>query len=142
MTTEEIKQGNELIAKFMGYQIDDTKQFFPYTHFYKMTTDKYTYDQLDINSVRSYTEGFVFGYEYSIEKRYDNSWDWIMPVVEKIESLNDFNNSVVIGKYWVVITVPVNKSPNKYFENKRYNDKLYNTWKACIEFIKWYNENE
>ncbi len=78
---------NNRIAQYMGYQIDDSLQFFNGIHYYKLTGD-WKYSELNIESVRSFTEGPVWSYSpRSHERRYDNSWDELMPVVQKIRSL-------------------------------------------------------
>lgn len=60
---------------------------------------------------------------------YHNNWNWLMPVVEKIDSLNieefnidEFDNQIEILLKLDIFT-PI--------------DKVY---KAIVEFIKWYNE--
>jgi len=69
MTTEEITQGNKLIAEFMGWKerTDPTERFFGdwYEGFNRMT------------------EG--------IKKPllFHGSWDWLMPVVAKLEQMPD-----------------------------------------------------
>lgn len=61
--------------------------------------------------------------------RYDSSWDWLMPVVEKInESCKDtgYPDGLEICD-WHVIAV-ANNIKLVYF--------------SVVEFIKWYNENK
>lgn len=64
---------------------------------------------------------------YSIDElKYDSSWDWIMPVVEKIDKvcgidLHEWDNSV-----------------NEALITKNINI----VYREVIAFIKWYNETE
>ena len=74
---------------------------------------------------------------------YDKSWDWLMPVVEKIESIifnedNSFNVTIGSGNYCVIQDShgEVYDSVEDYKESK-----LLTTYSAVVDFIKWYNEN-
>lgn len=60
--------------------------------------------------------------------KFHSDWNWLMQVVEKIESLEDNNH-----------LMDCFKQSNKVCGLPIYTkiDKVYN---ACIEFIKWYNE--
>jgi len=76
---------------------------------------------------------------------YDTSWDWLMPVVEKIEllSIDEFYYSfqVYIGKFRSSV-MPKDKRNNPVFENETYSElgsKLERTYQVVVEFIEWYN---
>ena len=65
---------------------------------------------------------------------YHTSWDWLMPVVEKIESLGYvFTIQGGKAKYGEMI------SRTRCFIVE---DKLSSTYKAVVEFINEYNKNE
>lgn len=80
------------------------------------------------------------------ELLYHKSWDWLMPVVEKIEDLDP--NSRVTHTYSVDITGNgTTISPNIWGGDDRWmirhnsrNRRLRNTYDAIIEFINWYNK--
>jgi len=84
---------------------------------------------------------------WGYEMKYNKSWDWLMPVVEKIESLDPNEN--VTHTYTVEITgngttiSPSVWSGNRWMirVNSRDN-RLSNTYKAVVEFIKWYNSHQ
>lgn len=57
-----------------------------------------------------------------VELKYHKSWDWLMPVVEKIEQVHEGVPQELI-KLSLFSTI----------------DEVYN---AIIEFIKWYNKNK
>lgn len=72
---------------------------------------------------------------------FHNDWNWIMQVVEKIESLN------------FVVQIHLNSCFIKEFEHFINNkaiwrgkshaeNKIEAVYSACIEFIKWYNINK
>lgn len=72
--------------------------------------------------------------------KYHSSWDWLMPVVEKIEALG----------YEVVITSGMchifnTKDLNNEFCNKSNNNKTSKielVITTILEFIQWYNQNK
>ena len=89
-----------------------------------------------------------------VNLKYHTSWDWLMPVVEKIESLG--------VKFWVkgnTCRVYINRELAELDSNVEWNGistefegfffiyfeektKKEATYKAVVEFIKWYNENK
>jgi len=77
--------------------------------------------------------------------KYHSSWDWLIPVVEKIESIG--RTAVVIGFDTCEIKdenyADLSKNLPDRFDsfNEEGKTKLEATYKAVIEFIKWYNEN-
>jgi hypothetical protein len=85
------------------------------------------------------------------------SWDWLMPVIEKIESLGmviKTLSTLIINNKWtkhnkynIIIhdeTVEGLTSPQVRVESDYTNNepKLEVTYKAVVNFIKWYNENK
>lgn len=78
---------------------------------------------------------------------YHTSWDWLMSVVEKIENLDRLAGIVTINQNCCTIksnmlgdnTIMSQQAGSNYQEA---NTKLSNTYKAVVEFIKWYNEKE
>jgi len=122
MIKEEIIEGNKLIAEFMGG--------------YLVSED--TYD-LNYMSSRSYSLK---------EMKFYTSWDWIMSVVEKIESIKDEYH----GRFGVYIssntcTIQATRfrpderipDPPHYFNTATTETKLDATWLVVVKFIKWYN---
>ena len=108
-----MKKNNKLIAEFMGIETDENGMYR-----YTTSVDDYTTDDL------SY-------FEYS--------WDWLMPVVEKIESL---------GYEFFIVEDRVNVSHNIYNSIQTIIDltssgsKINATYNAVIEFINEYNKNK
>ena len=62
--------------------------------------------------------------------KYQTSWDWLMPVVEKIQ----FYAHVKIENTQCLITVNGNLITGVVG-----GDNIDNVYKAAIEFINWYN---
>ena len=89
-------------------------------------------------------EGVLFhGNHISAEKLlYHTNWDWLMPVVEKIEKLNyDFK---ILGGNWVIITDidPDRNESEEIIEIGDKESKLKAAYTAVVEFIKWYSVPE
>ena len=71
--------------------------------------------------------------------KYDSDWNWLMIVVEKIESIvfpNDvFYNLNILGGCQVYVV----SSNMEELVDVLGETKLLSVYKACVEFIKWYN---
>ena len=108
-TTEE---NNRLIAEFEGYKVD------------------YGFDK----------KGVLFaGHHIRLNQlRYHESWDWLMPVVEKIENLEPNTRLDISRKVNGVHLVDIWQG--LYCRSTAYSkDKKEATYQAVIQFIEWYN---
>ncbi len=71
-------------------------------------------------------------FDDSMGYKFHSSFDWLMGVVEKIESLG---YSIIINENWCII-----KSKRTLYKKERIaNIKIEAVYNACVEFIKWYN---
>lgn len=125
MTPEQVQQSNELIARFMGAKIvNDT----------------------DYNYV-------VYGFPkkepgdcYLRQMKYHSRWEWLMPVVEKIESIQmEKHGYFGVHIHSNACTIQGTKFRSELRDEVYYFDiysvtKLNATWHAVTQFIKWYNE--
>jgi hypothetical protein len=78
-------------------------------------------------------------YQFDIElheMRYHLSWDWLMPVVDKIESLRDENGNA----YRFTIDMGNAQIEGTNIEIVGGSCKLDTTYQAVVEFINWHNE--
>jgi hypothetical protein len=99
--------------------------------------------------------------EYLTNLKYHESWDWLMPVVEKIESLDlkeygyqwegidgetEYNNGSICveieqDRCWIYMNLQLD--PFHTFNEKsrgiRFPSKLEATYAAVVEFIEYYN---
>ena len=120
---ENIIENNKLIAKFMNIEIDDKQNL----KSYRLTNSVYSSILL-----KSHTENLFF----------HDSWTWLMPVVEKIEQLKNgygFTFSVKIsGNYCTIESY--NYSLIVRIVECNNITKFKSVYNACVEFIKWYNE--
>ena len=85
-------------------------------------------------------EGFLIdpktNYDVCIDSlQFHTDWNWLMEVVEKIESIGF---TFETKKNWARITRKGENIILRWEEDKTKIEAVYN---ACIEFIKWYNEN-
>ena len=102
-----METSNKIIAEFMGYiKHTQTKAY--------LTTD---------------------GYFHERDLKFHKDWNWLMEVVEKIESIGF---TFETKKNWARITRKGENIILRWEEDKTKIEAVYN---ACIEFIKWYNEN-
>jgi hypothetical protein len=135
MEQQEIIEGNLLLAAFDGWKLRDepyvnsNRESFPWWEKLKDGEVIKTYHH-DILSAKG-------RFEYG---SYHSSWDWIMPVVERIESLH----SIIEGKY---INIRISQG---YVEIEGANERIFyncsiegskitTVYKGIIDFIKWYN---
>jgi len=113
MTQKEINEGNKLIAEFMGIK----------TSYYSGE-----FDMVEINNKMCPLERWA---------KYHSNWDWVMPVLEKIESMgysvclesrSSIKNRCVIFKSPILIDTG---RPDKPW--------IGSVWSAVVTFIKEIN---
>jgi hypothetical protein len=138
------EQGNKIIAQFMGAELK----------------------KVDYNGTGNLTDEIIFkehpsklingtGRTFSslIDLRYQESFDWLMPVVEKIEALTMSYAgdeikyfSVLVERKYVLIQGHTNvRQPGVYYQTPygfTPNSKIEAVWLAVTEFIQWYNNNQ
>ena len=113
---DNIIENNKLIAEFMGYEFITNNIFIN-----RLPKDF-------LNNSESY-------------KCFHNSWDWLMPVVDKIESFifqnDEFYNFNILGGCYVIV---ISSHGNELITSDEGQSKLECVYIAIIEFIKWYNQ--
>ena len=127
-------EGNKLIAEFMELETE-TFNSHPFTKVKSTGILNYYYHgTLD----RIIDQGWFEAHELS----YNVSWDWLMPVVDKIESFTDDNKcckyNVNIEQCWVEI---IDNQTSDEIVSVDGDDKLLATHKAVVEFIKIKKDN-
>lgn len=113
-------ENNKLIAEFIGIYLKDNN--------YQIDNDNLKWMVISANTWINEPN----------EQHFDfcSSWDWLMGVVEKIESLKF---SVLIGKNTCVIEQTFGKISLNLGVSKS-TTKIEATYNACVEFIKWNNK--
>lgn len=120
MTQEEIKEGNKLIAEFMGGELLEGRQ----------------------DNVYWFNKGHhLLEYRKAINRhafKYHSSWDWLMPVVEKIESLG---YGFTVDPWGIEIIEYISGNENSIVKFDRTDDepKMEQYYYSVNKFIKWYN---
>ena len=118
---ENIVENNKLIAEFLNWEFDDLSETFE-TPFLKL---------IDPNAFGD--EQFSCKLQ-DFELEFYSDWNWLMPVVENIESLgykidiSKWENSQYCGIYL----------NGKKIAGNETNTKIEAVYNACLEFIKWY----
>jgi len=104
MTQQEIIEGNKLIAEFMGFLFDESK-----------TDDHKFYSES--------TQGGWTSKRY-VNPKYHSSWDWLMPVVEKINETcknTGYVDDIILFDLHIV------------------GCAISDVWQGCIDYIRWFN---
>lgn len=128
MEQQEIIEGNKLIAEFMGAEVLSPKT-------------KFTY--YDFGDNWSETNSYVFQQKiHDNMLKYHSSWDWLIPIIDKIELIEDSKYVVQIAADRCTI-FEWNDSENIVkFNVMHTGEKITATYKCIIEFIKWYNNGK
>jgi len=119
MNEQEIIEGNKLIAEFINLSFKT----------YGKTGKTY----------------YINGEPFSIlNLKYHLSWDWLMPIVEKIQHMEDRLPVKIDFQIHLLGTVELHINHKRVFGMTAFEpgtliDAVYN---GVIEFIKWYNTLE
>lgn len=84
-----------------------------------------------------------FGYFDADDLKYHSSWDWLMPVVEKINILA-INNEGEMGVYINpnIVTIGENEHhPICMITIANHPTLIEMVWFCIVTFIRWYNTN-
>lgn len=124
MSEQEIIEGNRLIAEFVDYEKEsfEDEPIRYYVHNHLICTE-------DINPWESSSEDWN-SWLTTEEMKFHSSWDWLMPVVEKIEKTGHMVN---ICEDRCSIDVEIDEFGTT---------KIEAVWLAVVEFIKWYNQKK
>lgn len=140
---KEFSEGNKLIAEFMGFNKVRVGYFGDSSETKWQRDNKKWLEKNEIESVGTYIVNIKKNkcIEWG-DVSYHKSFDWLIPVVDKIRDNN------------CLISIRFNRQMNTTnttiacFEDKWKKDLEFNgvgiesTYKAVIEFIKWYNQNK
>lgn len=161
MKQEEINKGNILIAEFMGRTFQAYKDNSSFEKKFK------TYADCEKWITKNKLEGYIpeLWYKQGCGE-YNSSWDWLMPVIEKIvrqlpkgEKENNYIQSSVKIEASMNSGYPynfmtnckigdlINKEAVFYISKGTGADgkdgSLINAvWSAVVQYIKWHNEKE
>ena len=125
MLVKEIKSSNLVIAEFMGGVL------------HKNWASKIYPDLMDtiIFPTGSIPTLFSSALWSPSQLLYHESWDWLMPVVEKIENQRA---RIIIDKESCVIMFDI-VFPYGFETFQNEGSKIEQVYKAIFEYIKWFN---
>lgn len=121
----EILEGNKLIAEFMGYELVGKKSL-RFRYWEKPLNDEF--GSVDVLCSED-------------KLLYHSSWDWLMPVVEKMEVMG-FGMDITPHDVKVVDYTTGNEEERTVFINDNNYPKVYQIYCTVLDFIKWYNLNQ
>ena len=132
-----MKTDNELIAEFMGCV-------------FMKEIAKVKYYNVPAWHIESHNASCGFF-------KYHTRWDWLMPVVEKIESIRHIGIDAIYFKIegktcqiWTYFDVKEflrltgddKNEGNKFRVGHTAKTKIEATYHACVDFIKWHNSQK
>jgi hypothetical protein len=177
--TEEVIEGNILIARFMGYEYfergvmieNDNGRYEECDVFAKVpilleetpgggwkefkevpNPDFGNQDNPTWNNERQFLSWATLN-KYISDPQYHTSWDWLMPVVEKIENeswgkfiisseLEETENATVFTRHHDAVIEFEPDEGFKMIEATSTASKIEAVWQACVQFINYLNSNE
>ena len=149
MEREEIDKGNEIIAKWAGYKIMYKK--FQYQNFNSSNESYFEWSEGNIVCNKNGHEVNIYPESGPLtnlsELPFDSSWEFLMPIVEKICRLK-VGDGITYVEYSYPRTfgmlndktgqIMVRLNGHQLFEA---DTLIEATWKAVVDFIEWYDKN-
>lgn len=146
-TQEMIENNNELIAKYMGYQIIHKK--FQYRNWNSSDESYFENGEGNIvcdkkgHEVNLYPDGDPL---FELSELPFDSYEWLMPVIQKI---SDYGCIIEIN-YALVCTCRIcylgknknDKAINFYGDNNGVEEPIMAIYKCVVEFLKYLEENK
>ena len=124
---------NRLIAEFMGYEFIDGDFRIPHSD--KTRNSDFsewcsTYGDID----GMFSVGYLLA---PSNLMFHTDWNWLMEVVEKIENIEDCGIDIFFG------SVEIYKDGRTIIKvSTKHKTKIESVYNACLDFIKWYNEQK
>ena len=148
MTKKKILLVNRLLAEFMGFEKVEIGYFGTEDETEWQKDKEKWMDKVGLDNVGNFFVSIRQNkWHYCEDVKYHSSWDWIMPVIEKIESLGydtviDFRNNPYSQRkdgmsYWAQIGK--DKITDDIFGTS-YESKMESVIKCVVKFIQWYNQ--
>lgn len=125
-------ENNKIIAEFMGFESTnkcvrtETGKYYDYHSHPKFSCIKEQEIQIESQNCFGLVEQ---DYLFIEDLKFHSDWNWLMQVVEKIESLD-----IYYDKY-------IDHNSSMFTSGKiELSTKIEVVYNACIVFIKWYNQ--
>ncbi len=123
---EQIISGNRLIARFMGGV------------FYKTVANEHCFkiapNRMPIETTQIFVEGYL---------KYDKSWEWLMPVIEKIRDVDcvdwieTYSEKKCVEQFSIYTDTDEPNAPKFRVSTERMIESAFD---CVVQFITWYNE--
>lgn len=131
MEQQVIEEGNKVIAEFVGLEciINDWVNYPKDNHDYTINLNGEFLCQYYGQKNDVFAKGIL---------KYHSSWDWLMPVVEKINIMDDNEYDVIIFRR----DCHINDRQQIIFESsvlKNTETLILIVWGCVVKFITWYN---
>ena len=125
---ENIIENNKMIAEFLDWEFDDLSETFE-TPFLKLVDPQAFGDEQFSCKLQDF------------ELDFHTDYNWLIKVVEKIENLQDENSCAIynVRIEQCFVEIIINHISETIVEVDS-NSKIQAVYQACVEFIKWYNE--
>jgi hypothetical protein len=127
---DNITENNKLMAEFIGYKLMPCNNGLAWNSPYQKAID----DKFNIHGKLFHPKGSDYANSYL---KFDSDWNWLMEVVDKIESM-DFVLNIRQGH--VSIVNNSGKTPFYTGSDIVEESKIESVYNTCVEFIKWYNK--
>lgn len=125
MVTIDILEGNKLIAEFMGLK----------------NKCKTEHPHVFPDGVWIHENG-----NGGATIHYDSSWDWLMPVIDKINDMGKEYHFAIFKTYYSMSVEKSNKVYKDFSfahsEIKYKGKEIEGAYKLVVKFVQWYNQNK
>ena len=149
MTSKEIIEGNKLIAEFMGFvrhfpnmtSTSDLSQVYYYPYVDRIFDEGLYTSTIKMTSEQGYYHNQCIRESHNLKyMQFHKSWGWLMPVVEKIETIKVEGYKINFS----IMNKTAHWTPAHWGGLRTYlaQSKIESCWLACVEFIKWHNQNK
>lgn len=141
----ETTDNNILIANFMGWEYKKAENYDTTDKVFFTPHKQQVWQEADFFSQYDYEWETVSEF-LPKELKFNTSWDWLIPVIEKIELLS--NNSKMFGVFTLhglgrtKVSCYKNNQLDKTIDILNENYGILPTYSAVLEFIKWYNQQK
>jgi len=137
MITKEINENRKLISAFMGYEFADIGYFDDEDETEWQRKNQDWMKQNDLEDIGEYFVNIKENKWHEFDDAiYHLSFDWLMPVVEKIEKM-DYGFKMRRK----VVEVYIDSTKEVILKTKE-SCRMESLFKAVVEFINWYNDNK
>jgi hypothetical protein len=143
-----MKKDIKIIARFMGYKVENKK--FQTLRYHSSNESEWEWEEGEIVTLNGDEVSDENNEPYfSLERLpFKSDWNWLMTVIEKIESIKDNHHgyfAVCVSSNTCSIQAtnfrpdkPIPNPPH-YYNSFTCNSKIESTYNAVVEFIKFYN---